>query len=50
MSIINEIKHEITERTLEMSTEEYVDLMRELAMWAEERANIAEYEPDYIEE
>lgn len=32
---------------MELSTPEYVELMRELANWAEDKANIAEYEPDY---
>lgn len=47
MSLINEIKQKIKEDTAELSTPEYVELMRELAMWAEDVANIAEYEPDF---
>lgn len=47
MSLINEIKQKIKEDTAELSTPEYVELMRELAMWAEDAANIAEYEPDF---
>lgn len=47
MSLINEIKQKIKEDTAELSTPEYVELMRELAMWAEDSANIAEYEPDF---
>ena len=47
MSLINEIKQKIKEDTAELSTPEYVELMRELAMWAEYSANIAEYEPDF---
>lgn len=51
MSLINQIKKQITEATVELSTPEYVEFMRELANWAEDRANIAEYEPDFeIEE
>lgn len=51
MSLINHIKKQITEATVELSTPEYVEFMRELANWAEDRANIAEYEPDFeIEE
>lgn len=46
MSLINNIKKQITEATVELSTPEYVEFMRELANWAEDRANIAEYEPD----
>lgn len=47
MSLINNIKQQITEATVELSTPEYVEFMRELADWAENRANIAEYEPDF---
>ena len=47
MSLINEIKQKIKEDTAELSTPEYVELMRELAMWAEDSANIAEYEPGF---
>lgn len=47
MSLINEIKQKIKEDTADLSTPEYVELMRELAMWAEDAANIAEYEPDF---
>jgi len=47
MSLINNIKQQITEATVELSTPEYVEFMRELANWAEDRANIAEYEPDF---
>ena len=51
MSLLNHIKRQITEATVELSTPEYVALMRELANWAEDKANIAEYEPDFeIEE
>ena len=51
MSLLNHIKKQITEATVELSTPEYVEFMRELANWAEDRANIAEYEPDFeIEE
>lgn len=47
MSLINEIKQKIKEDTAELSTPEYVELMRELAMWAEDSANLAEYAPDF---
>lgn len=47
MSLISNIKQQITEATVELSTPEYVEFMRDLANWAEDRANIAEYEPDY---
>ncbi len=46
MSLINEIKQQISEATVELSTPEYVELMRDLANWAEDKANLAEYEPD----
>lgn len=47
MSLINHFKKQITEATVELSTPEYVEFMRELANWAEDKANIAEYEPDF---
>lgn len=50
MSLINNIKQQITEATVGLSTPEYVEFMRELANWAEDaekRANVAEYEPDF---
>lgn len=47
MSLINQIKQRIKEDTVELSTPEYVELMRELAIWAEDSANLAEYEPDF---
>ena len=47
MSQINEIKQKIKEDTAELSTPKYVKLMRELPMWTEESANLAEYEPDF---
>ncbi len=48
MRLISKIKQQIAEATVELSTAEYVELMRDLANWAEEKANMAEYEPDYI--
>ncbi len=47
MSLINEIKQQISEATVELSTPEYVEFMRDLANWAEDKANLAEYEPDF---
>lgn len=44
---INEVKREIKQPLAELTTMEYVEFMRELAFWAEEEANLAEYEPDY---
>ncbi|MDE6927688.1 MAG: hypothetical protein K2P06_03080 [Muribaculaceae bacterium] len=51
MSLIKDIEKEIKEATVELSTPEYVEFMRELANRVEDRANIAKYEPDFeIEE
>lgn len=47
MSLINEIKQKIKEDTAELSTLEYMELMRELSIWAEDEANLAEYGDDY---
>lgn len=48
---IKEIKREIKMAVAEFSTPEYVEFMRELSAWAENEANLAEYEPDFsIEE
>ena len=46
MSLIKDIEKEIKEATVEFSTPEYIEFLRELAMWAEDEANIAEYDPD----
>lgn len=43
MSLINQVKQKIKEDTAELPAPEYVELMRELAMWAEYSANLAEY-------
>lgn len=48
---LSDIKQAIKERTVELSMEEYVEFLRTLAMWAEDEANIIEYQPDFnIEE
>lgn len=44
---ISDIKQYIRERTVELDTSEYIELLRQLAMWAEDEANITEYEPDF---
>lgn len=44
---ISDIKQTIKERTVELSTEEYIEFLRTLAMWAEDEANIMEYQPDF---
>ncbi|MFG6386180.1 MAG: hypothetical protein K1V80_06885 [Muribaculaceae bacterium] len=44
---ITDIKQTIKERTVELSMEEYVELLRDLAMWAEDEANIIEYQPEF---
>lgn len=46
-SILKDIEREITVRTVELTAEEYVWLLRELAEWCEYKADLAEYEPDY---
>lgn len=35
---------------MELSTEEYTELLRELSMWAEDEANMIEYQIDFINE
>lgn len=32
---------------MELTTPEYVEFMRELSVWAENEANVTEYEPDF---
>lgn len=44
---IKNIEQNIKEATLELTTPEYVEFMRELSVWAENEANVAEYEPDF---
>jgi hypothetical protein len=43
---IKNIGQNIKEATLEHTTPEYVEFMRGLSVWAENEANVAEYEPD----
>lgn len=50
MSAINDIKSYIRERCVELSTPEYTELLRELAMWAEDEANMIEYQIDFNDE
>lgn len=47
---ISDIKGYIRERCVELSTPEYTELLRELAMWAEDEANMIEYQIDFINE
>ncbi len=47
MSLIKNIEQNIKEATVELTTPEYVEFMRELSEWAENEANVAEYEPDF---
>ena len=44
---IKNIEQNIKEATLELTTPEYVEFVRELSVWAENEANVAEYEPDF---
>lgn len=41
------IKSEIKLATVDLDTAAYAEFMRELAAWAEEEAELAEYTPDY---
>lgn len=43
----NEITAHITEVTSSLEMAEYADLMRWLSDWAHEKAELAEYEPDF---
>lgn len=48
---IAQMKREIKAALADLPDSEYGAFMRELSAWAEEEANLAEYEPDYdIEE
>lgn len=46
-SNLNDIKREIKIATAELDMPEYAEFMRSLAEWAEDEANIAEFEPDF---
>ena len=46
MSLLKDIKREIKIATAELGMPEYAEFMRSLAEWAEDEANIAEFEPD----
>lgn len=50
MAASKDIKAYIRERCVELSTEEYTELLRELAMWAEDEANMIEYQIDFNDE
>lgn len=50
MAASKDIKAYIRERCVELSTEEYTELLRELSMWAEDEANMIEYQIDFINE
>lgn len=41
--ILKEIRRYIAEETAEMTDREYAELMRSVAVWAEDQANLAEY-------
>lgn len=44
--ILKELKQKVREETIDLGKEDYIILLREISAWAEEEANIAEYEPD----
>lgn len=44
--ILKELKQKVREETIDLDKDEYVIVLREICAWAEEEANIAEYEPD----
>lgn len=51
--ILREVRRYIAQRTGELSDMEYAELMRSIAVWAEDQANLAEYgfdEREYDEE
>lgn len=43
---VERIKNEIQLRTTDLDTEEYIDVMREIAEWASNQANVVEYTPE----
>lgn len=46
MKIINSIRSYIREVTNNIPDSDYIVIMRDLSAWANEQAEIAEYEPD----
>lgn len=46
---INQIKNYIQLHTSEMDQEEYAALMRELAQWCGDQADLTEYGPEEVE-
>lgn len=46
-NFIKNIEQQIKLQTVDLSIPEYAEFMRRLSAWAEDEANIAEYEPDF---
>jgi hypothetical protein len=47
---MREVKRSIKQETVEFDTEEYVSFLRELAQWAMNEADVAEFRDEYNEE
>lgn len=47
---MREVKRCIKQETVEFDTEEYVSFLRELAQWAMNEADVAEFRDEYNEE
>lgn len=47
-TVMNDLKQHITERTIEMPTDDYVWFLRELAAWCEDQACMQEFREDYL--
>lgn len=45
--LAKDIEDYITEATVSLGNEEYAEVLREVAQWCENRAEIAEYIPDF---
>lgn len=48
--LAKDIEDYITEATVSLGNEEYAEVLREVAQWCENRAEIAEYIPDFESE
>lgn len=47
--ILNQIKNYIQLHTSEMENEDYIEVMREISVWANNEADLIEYRKDNIE-
>ena len=50
MSLTVTVKNYLTAYTSDMENDEYIDFMRELADWATNQADIAEYRAENLDE